>query len=142
MYKKSIWGMRYIRWMTRTRWPFLGFVVLGIGLLLSLMLNTKISVIKTYCAQVVQTESQTAVMIGTDDIMDAIGYIYSNKNEAVYTVSIVKTENASQQTLLYFDDNGQKALNALSGKELFIDIPQRKESLLYQIFVKGGNRRE
>jgi hypothetical protein len=142
MYKKSIWGIRYIRWMTRTPWPFLGFVGLGIGLFLYLMLSTKIEVIKTYSAQVIQNQTQITVGIKEDLITDAIVYIYSNKNEAVYPVSIVKTENVSPQTLLYFDDNGQKVLSALLGKELFIDITQRKESLLYQIFVRGGNRRE
>lgn len=142
LYKKSILGRKYTKFMTGSPWLFITFVLFGVLLFLFLTLTTRIDVIKTYSAEVMSVESENALSIKAANISIGLAYIYSNKNEAVYPVLIERAENLGENFTLHFNSSGQDIIKSLSARNIFIDIPQGKDTLLYRIFVKGGKGRE
>jgi len=66
-------------------------------------------------------------------------FLYSNKNEHVYPVHIRQTKYFQNSALLYLD--GQTAGEiplAMDARNLYLDVPHGKTTLLYFILVKGG----
>lgn len=142
MYKRSILGRKYIRLITSSPRLFITFVLFGVVLFLFLTLTTRIDVIKTYSAEVFSVESEIALSIKASDIPVGSAYIYSNKNEAVFSVFIENVESIKDNVILHFSNDERDIIQFLSTQNIYIDIPQGKETLLYRIFVKGGKGRE
>lgn len=142
LYKKSILGRKYTRFITGSWGGFIIFVLSGLGLLLFLTLTTRIEVIKTYSAELMLVESEIVLSVKESNISVGTAYIYSNKNEVVYPVLIERIETLREGFALQFNRDGQNIIKSLSTRNIFIDIPQGKETLLHRIFVKGGNGHE
>lgn len=142
LYKKNTLGRTYTRLVTGSSNIFIGFVLLGVISFLFLTLTIRIDVIKTYTAKVLSSESEIVLQIKAANVQDGPAYIYSNKNEAVFPVSIEKTEDLNDSVNLYFSSDSEKVIRSLSPQHLYVEIPQGKETLLYRIFLKGGKGRE
>lgn len=142
LYKKSVWGRKYIRLLTGSWTLFTAFVLLGVTIFLSLTFTTKIDSIKTYSVEIIPVENELTLSTKAANIEAGLAYVYVNKNEAVYPVSIERAENTREIYTLHFNSNDQDIIKVLQNQNLFIDIPQGKETLLYRIFAKGGKNLE
>lgn len=139
LYPKNSVGRAYTRLLTSTPIVFILFIWTGAVLFLFITLTTKIDVIRTYQAEIIKIEGELlALSIKADGITAGSAYLYSNKNEAVYPIFIERTERSNDKMVLYMDINDQKVLRAIQSKDIFVDVPQGKESLLYRIVIKGG----
>ncbi|MBP1990787.1 hypothetical protein [Paenibacillus eucommiae] len=142
LYKKSEFGRKYTRYISSSPVVFISFVMLGMGLILSLMFMTQIDVIKTYAVELIPVRGHITLSIQAGSVPAGRAYLYANKQEVVYPVRIDNADQSTDYTTLHVDKEDQEMIHALSSKKLFIDIPQGKESLLYRIFVRGGKSRE
>jgi hypothetical protein len=142
LYKKSVFGRKYIRLLTGSWTLFTAFVLLGVGIFLFLTMTTKIDIINTYSAKIITMENEITLSSKAANIEAGLAYIYINKNEAVYSVSIINAENIRGTYTLHFNSKDQNTIKALQNEKIFIDIPQGKETLLYRIFAKGGKNLE
>lgn len=137
LYKKSPLGKRYIKLMTGSPLPFLSFIFLGTSLFLFLTITIKLDVKKTYSA--IALKNNNKMILKTTNLPTGKAYLYANKNEEVYPVLIKK----SDKDYVFTVDTAQKnSINSLKNKKVFIDISEKKETLLYRIFVKGGKNYE
>lgn len=142
LYKKNALARKYTGLIIGSPWLFIIFVLSGLVLFLFLTLTTRIDVIKTYSAELMSKQNKITLSVKAANISAGTAYMYSNRNEAVYPVFIERTENLREDFTLYFNSHGQNIIKSLSNRNIFIDIPQGKETLLYRIFVKGGEGRE
>ncbi|WBW97919.1 hypothetical protein [Oceanirhabdus sp. W0125-5] len=138
LYKKNVLGIKYTRLLTASPTFFIIFVLLGVVLFLFLTITTKVPTIKIYPAKVLSIRKEPVLLIENGHIPIGESYLYSNRNEVVFSVSIERIENISEGVALYFSSDSKNTITSLSNENLFIEIPQGKESLLYRIFVKGG----
>lgn len=141
LYQKSVLGRKYTRLLTGSPVFFLTYVLCGVILFMVLTLTTRINVVESYSAEVMQVESELVLFIKVENLSMSSAFIYSNKNEAVYHLPIERTEIAQDGVLLHFDIAGQDRIKTLIAGEIFIDFPQGQETLFYRIFVKGGRGR-
>lgn len=142
LYKKNISARKYTRLVTSSPGLFIAFILFSLALLLFLTLSTKIDVIRTYNAEIMIKDGETALLVKADNISSGTAYIYSNKNEDVYPVFIERMEGLTEGYALYFSSDGQNTIRSFSSTSIFIDIPHGKQTLLYHIFVNGGKDRE
>jgi hypothetical protein len=141
-HKSSAFERKFTKVTTGTPIFFVLFIIIGVLLFLGLTLTTKIDVIKSYPAKVIASEGESALLVTATNIPTGLVYVYSNRNEALYPISVNRTESSGEDLILFLDNNGQDVIKSLLQKEIFIDITQGKKTLLYEIFVKGGKAGE
>ncbi len=138
LYKKSALGRKYIRVVTSSPSLFIFFIIIGVILFFSLALTTRIDVIKTYSATLSPDTCEVTLSSSISNIPEGPAYIYVNKNDEVFSISIEKTVMKQEGLAIYTNTEGERMIKLLSSNTFFIDIPQGKETLLYRIFAKGG----
>lgn len=140
LYKKSPLGKRYIKLMTGSPLPFLSFILLGTSLFLFLTLTIKLDVKKTYSA--VALKNNNGIMLKTKNLPSGKAYLYTNRNEEVYPVLIKRLKKSDKYHVFAVDTTQKNSINSLKNKKVFIDVSEKKETLLYRIFVRGGKNYE
>ena len=141
LYQKNDLGKKYTQLLTGSPWFFITYILIGIMLFLFLTLTTRVEVIKSYLVEISHDQSQIVLLIKYSKVSANKGYIYSNKNEAIYPVAIKRVEDIRGAVALYLDNEGQELINSLSAQDIYIDLPVENETLLYRIFMKGGKDR-
>ncbi len=134
--KKSPAGTKFINIMTATPFPFLIYVVLGLGCLVSLALMTELDVIKTYRATLDETSS-CLVIADCKQIDVKKVFVYENRNESVADTPVREARMNGADCIVLVDTVTFEKIKKIKGK-LFVDIPVAKENLLHRLFEKGG----
>ena len=151
--KQSQIGSFYIRLVTKSLFFFPAFVLLGMGIILFITINTKLDVIKTYQVNVSKDGSAYVLLLNEELDTQVINkiFIYEKKNKAVYQIVDVgfypapMGDTAQSKTKLSFDlssNADNKPLIEFLDKHIGVpfkaDIPIKKISLLERIFTNGG----
>jgi len=136
LYKKSTLGRKYMKLITGSSGFFITFVLWGLILFLFLTITTRVDVVKTYLVEPITVESGITLLIKNSDVSVGSAYLYSNKNEVVYPVLIEKVEPTREGSTLYLNTDGLNIIKSLGTADMFIDIPQGKETLLSRIFTR------
>lgn len=111
---------------------FIGVVLLGTFILLFLTISTKINVVRTYEASF----DGQKIRIKNELIkMPKIIYVYSDKNESVYSVNVNgNVEYDSNSTIVNIED---LEINP-DLEHIKVDIPVDETSLFSRVFLRGG----
>jgi hypothetical protein len=124
----------YVKYVAKKPILFFAMVCVFVFFILFLSLTTKTSLIQTYDGTmtgnsiVVNTEIKTA----PDKI-----YVYENRNEAVFLVSVTNIDHNDSTTTFFLNDGTE--LSEISNTGIVkIDIPIGEISLFERIFLKGG----
>lgn len=113
--------------------PFIGCIVLGVGFILSLTLSTNVSVISTYDGSV--KSGNIIIEHRVSDLRDKI-YVYTNRNEAVYSIEITEdnVKYGSNLTIIQLEGN----IDSVTTDKVKVDITIGKTTLFERVFLKGG----
>jgi len=142
LYKKSKFGRIYIKYVIKSPILFIFFILIGLGLFIFLTGTTKIDTIKKYSAEVIMLQNEAVLTVKDKSISLGSAYVYLNKNDIVYPVTIEKIEGCGEYTTIHLESKSQEVIKLLSPHRVYIEISQGKSTLLYHIFVNGGRRRE
>jgi hypothetical protein len=139
LYQKNALGRKYIRLVTGSPFIYLSFLACMLALFLFLNISTKVDLIKTYQAKLVNVNETPVLAVDSTDFPVGKAFLYTNKNKNVYPVHIQKAEPYQDGTLLHLDGNqGEDILQSVDSQNLYLDVPQGEATLLYFILVKGG----
>lgn len=139
LYGKNAFGRRYIRIVAGSPFPYLAFLACMVAVFLFLTLTTKVDRIKTYPVKWVDAGGTSVLAVESTAIPAGKAFLYANKNEHVYPVHIRKTESYRDGALLYLDGRPEEEMpGVMDARQLYLDVPHGRATLLYLILVKGG----
>ena len=124
----------YVKYVAKK--PILFFAMIGIFVfsILYVSLTTKTSLIQTYDGTMIENSIVVNAEIKTAP--DKI-YVYENRNEAVFRVSVTNIDHNNRTTTFFLNDGTE--LSKISEAEMIkIDIPIGEISLFERIFLKGS----
>ena len=124
----------YVKYVAKK--PILFFVMIGVFMffILFIALTTKTSLIQTYDGTI--TGNTIIVSAEIKTAPDKI-YVYENRNEAVFLVSVTGVDRNDNSTVFYISDH--KELSEVASAEIIkLDIPVGTISLFERVFLKGG----
>ena len=128
----------YIKYTAKK--PILFFVMIGVFLffILFISFNTKTNLIQSYSG----TMAGNTIVINAEinAAPDKI-YVYANRNEAVFLITVKNIERTNNKTVLIID-NYAGLLELISAKNINIDIPINEISLFERVFLRCGKVNE
>lgn len=125
------YGRIYMKYVIKSPFLFYAFWIGGIILFLSMTLNTKIAVTKTFEVQVI---NDTVVLDRIQGEVGEIVYLYTDRNERVYKAAVHEKKDSEGKTVLVLK-NGQP--DVPEGR-MKADIVVGEDSLLRRVFLKAG----
>jgi hypothetical protein len=124
----------YIKYTAKK--PILFFVMIGVFVffILFIALTTRTSLIQKYDGAMTGNTIVVSAVIKTKP--DVI-YVYENRNEAVFLLSVTGIVNNDDSTIFFV--NGNAELSEITDAEIIkFDIPVGEISLFERVFLKGG----
>ncbi len=124
----------YVKYIIKTPVLFFLYIGIGIGIFLYLTLSLQLDVMTTYQADY---QDGTVVIPAKEPIDANKIYLYKDRNEKVYTVSVGQTEYENGTVIFHIDEKDIADTGKLSG-DITVDVINGKESLFKKIFIKAG----
>ena len=131
MNKKT--GNFYVKYTAKDPIVFILLLILAISSILLLTFNTRVSVYSTYEGKFI---GQVISINGCVDVKGDSLYVYTNRNDAIYTARVSSIEFYGETTNIQIKEN--QNLNILDKGNIKIDIPVRQITLLERVFLRGG----
>ncbi len=126
----------YIKYTIHKPVLFIFVIAVGLFSILCLSFTTKTNVISTYDCYIENGIVYVSKKIETQ--LDVI-YLYSDRNEAVYMCSVIKTQIIDDVTSFELSkEEGIVNLQDWNMQKMKIDIPCEEMTLFKRVFIKGG----
>jgi hypothetical protein len=123
----------YVKYTAKNPIVFISLIILAIIAILLLTFNTKVSIYSTYeggfVGQAISIDGR--VTVSGDSV-----YMYTNRNDAIYTAKVSSIEYHGEKTSIQIKD--AQNLNNLDKGNMKIDIPVKQITLFQRVFLRGG----
>ena len=129
----------YVKYTAKKPLLFFAMILVGVLSITILALSTKTSLMLSANGVV---NGYSIVFNGeADSSYTGFIYVYSDRNEGVYSVEVLKTIHEKEQTIFLLDDNNGY-ISTMNQQEIKIDIPIREMTIFERVFLKGGKVNE
>ena len=130
--RMSTFQKRYLKYVIKSPLAFYSFLALGMLLFVCMAFMIKLDVIESHSANL---SGNTVTLAGTADPVSSTVYLYQDRSEKVYKLTVEKIEHQNGCTIFIID--GIQA--AFLPREITIDIVVQRQTLFLRIFAKGGS---
>lgn len=132
--KSRSFSQAYVKYIVKTPILFYAFLSIGIGIFLYMTLSIQMDVRVTYEAKY---EKGDIVFFSSKPVEWEKIYIYKDRNEKVYSVSVDSAVFEDNTATLHIKEADNSAFKELSG-DVYVDVTKTTESLFERIFKKAG----
>lgn len=127
----------YIKYTAKTPILFFTMIIVGVLSIILLSLTTKTNIVVSTDATL---EDNAVIVDGIFDTNTGFIYIYTNRNDHVFSVEISETVHSDSITIFYLDKNDLFA-NIIQ-RDIGVDIPIREITIFERVFLRGGRINE
>lgn len=124
----------YIKYTTKIPILFFSVILFGVMTIVSLSLLTKTSVIISSDCVI---NNCSIIVDGKIESHTGFIYVYSDRNEQIYSVEVYETNYENNKTIFLVKGN-HEFISDMNKKEIKVDIPIREITILERVFLKGG----
>jgi len=127
----------YIKYTAKTPILFFAMIIIGVLAIVILSLTTKTNIVVSTDATF---ENSTVIVDGIFDTYTGFIYIYTNRNEYVFSVGISETIHSDSITIFHLSEND--FVSNINQRDIGVDIPTREITIFERVFLKAGRINE